>query len=161
MVPSSVLATIASSELSTIAAIRWASANAPFCSVRSRWITDVPTIAPSASRIGETVSETGNTVPSLRTRLVSRCSTCWPASNACFCLATSRTAVIQQDVTGVAVGQVHCDRELRAIPLTSAQLHPREGIRHSLQQDLEPRRLREHLVPLSSLSQRTRNRRNT
>jgi PAS domain S-box-containing protein len=48
-------------------------------SVTSRVIEDAPTTAPSASRIGETVSKTGNTVPSFRTRTVSKCSTSKPA----------------------------------------------------------------------------------
>ena len=56
-----------------------ASSAASLWLVRSRAIVDAPTIVPSASRIGETVSETGNTVPSFRTRMVSRCSTGWPA----------------------------------------------------------------------------------
>ena len=42
------------------------------CSLTSREITDTPTIASSSSRIGATVSEAGNTVPSFRTRTVSR-----------------------------------------------------------------------------------------
>ena len=40
-------------------------------SVISWQITVVPTMVPFMSRIGEAVSETGNTVPSFRTRLVS------------------------------------------------------------------------------------------
>ena len=53
--------------------------SARFCSVMSWQIADAPTTEPFASQIGETVSEAGNTVPSLRTRTVSRCSMCWPA----------------------------------------------------------------------------------
>ena len=47
-------------------------------SVMSRQITDAPMISPSSARIGEKVSETGNTVASLRTRMVSTCSMDWP-----------------------------------------------------------------------------------
>ena len=47
-----------------------------FRSVMSWWITDAPTIAPSSSRIGETLTETGISPPSLRTRMVSRRSMC-------------------------------------------------------------------------------------
>src|SRR5664279_2634099 len=47
--------------------------------VTSWVVVDAPMIAPSASRIGETVNETGRAVPSLRIRMVWRCSMCWPA----------------------------------------------------------------------------------
>ena len=60
-----------------------ADSNACICSVTSRAIVDAPTIvlfaSPFPSWIGETVSETRIVVPSFRSRLVSRCSTCWPA----------------------------------------------------------------------------------
>ena len=79
MMPSSVLPMIASSELSTIAFMRWASSNARLCSVTSRWTADAPTIAPSSSWIGATVSETGTTDPSFRTRMVSKRLTTLPS----------------------------------------------------------------------------------
>src|ERR1035437_3811929 len=69
--PSRVLAMMASSEASTIAARRWATSNARLCSVTSRWTPDAPTITPSSSRIGATVTETGTTIASFRTRIVS------------------------------------------------------------------------------------------
>ena len=37
-------------------------------------IFDAPTMVPDGSRIGETVSEMGTSVPSLRLRIVSKCS---------------------------------------------------------------------------------------
>src|SRR5665647_134938 len=90
MVPSSEPLMMASSELWTIAAIRSAASNAARCSLRSRAIVDAPTTTPSASWIGETVSETGTDVPSFRTRTASRYSTCWPA------LILARTALISR-----------------------------------------------------------------
>ena len=79
MMASSVMEMIVSSELSMIAFMRWAISKARLCSVTSRWIADVPMIAPCSSRIGERVIETGNTVPSFGARTVSTRSTCSPA----------------------------------------------------------------------------------
>ena len=50
--------------------LRARSASIRFCSVMSRPVFDAPTISPSASRIGETVSDTSMIVPSLRRRFV-------------------------------------------------------------------------------------------
>ena len=55
------------------------SSTASFCSVRSRAMVDTPMTVPSASRTGEMVSETGNTVPSFRTRIEAKVSACWLA----------------------------------------------------------------------------------
>ena len=74
--PSGLIATSAS-RLASI--IERAASNASFSLVMSRVMVDAPTTAPSASRIGETVSKTGNTVPSFRERRVSKGSTSWPA----------------------------------------------------------------------------------
>ena len=70
---------IATSESRLDSIIDRADPNACLCSVTSLTMADAPVIAPSLSRIGETVSEIGNTVPSFRTRVVSRRSTGWPA----------------------------------------------------------------------------------
>jgi hypothetical protein len=44
----------------------------------SGWVTsDRPTIPPSVSRLGATLSGTGDPVVSLRIHMVSRCSTSW------------------------------------------------------------------------------------
>jgi len=77
IIPSGLIAT-KESRLDSI--IERAASKASFSWVMSRVIVDPPTTAPSASRIGETVSKTGNTVPSFRTRRVSKCSTSKPAS---------------------------------------------------------------------------------
>ena len=48
------------------------------CSEMSRAIFDAPMIVPSAARTGETVSEISIELPSLRCRIVSKCSTARP-----------------------------------------------------------------------------------
>jgi len=68
---SSVLPMMASSEYSTIAAIRREASVASFSSVTSRQIIEAPTTASLWSRMGEVVIQTGTSVPSFRTRSVS------------------------------------------------------------------------------------------
>jgi hypothetical protein len=68
IVPSGLMETIESRLASIIGRESW---DASFPLVRSCWIVVVPTIAPSGSRIGETVTETGNSVLSFRRRTVS------------------------------------------------------------------------------------------
>src|SRR5665647_2851985 len=212
---------------STAASIRLrAYRTACLSSVMLRLIIDVPTIAPSASRIGETVSETRNTDPSFRTRMVSRWSMCWPAltlartsfissgrslgvtvsaglptissdeypyslsaagfqlvtmpprvlpmmassensttaaiswasSTACFSLPMSGTAVTQHGIAGVDPGRADTDI-VRAVAEQPSRVaiyqrdrspllvHPHEGIRNRLHQNLGLRRRREHLTP--------------
>jgi len=70
---------IATSESRLDSIIERADSNAALASVTSCGIADAPMTAPSASRIGETANETEKTAPSFRTRMVWRCSTCWPA----------------------------------------------------------------------------------
>src|ERR1035437_4978677 len=59
MMSSSDSLTMASCELSTIAAMRWAISIAFLCCVMSRAIVEMPTIVPSSSRIAEMVKDTG------------------------------------------------------------------------------------------------------
>ncbi len=83
--PSGLIATSAS-RLDSI--IERAASNACIASVTSREMVDAPTIAPSALRIGEMLSETGNTFPSFRIRKLSKHLTGWPN------LIAAKTAVI-------------------------------------------------------------------
>ena len=71
-VPSRVRLRMASSDVSTIAARSRMRSCAIFAAVTSRPIVVAPTTFPCASRIGEIVSETSITVPSLRSRFVSK-----------------------------------------------------------------------------------------
>src|SRR5450631_3623320 len=82
----------------------------------------------------------------------------WAFLTACSCLATSRTAVMQQEVAGVDAGRADVnvvavvreqsfrlviDQHDRSLLVTPAQ-----SIWDSLQQNLRASRLREHLILL-------------
>jgi hypothetical protein len=71
MTPSSVLLTMASSADSTMAASRACASSDCLRGVMSRATFEAPTMRPSASLMGETVSEMSTSEPSLRTRTVS------------------------------------------------------------------------------------------
>jgi len=60
--------------------------------------------------------------------------------------ADQLVAVIAEQRFGLAIDK----------PDHALLVHPHQGIRHSLQQALEPRHIREHLIPLSSVAENSK-----
>src|SRR5450759_1805809 len=160
MMPSSVLPIMASLEYFTIAVMSCAFLTACLCFVTSA--TAVITSRTSPVSMWDKLMFTGNSVPSRQLQI----QTSGPSPGVCEVVlpvlgvdlpqrlghqrldgpADQLVAVIAEQRFGLAIDK----------PDHALLVHPHQGIRHSLQQALEPRHVREHLIPLSSVAENSK-----